>query len=226
MRLGKRQKKIISVLEGHPTDETALARIFNYQPSEIRQIICSIENKRNNSLIKNDKNSLSIRSEDSEKNFAKQKTRQEFYFAVRKSNMFKNECDYILIETEVFFYHIFNASVQENESLQALKHKNLSAFNRLYKGLLENLHYQVILLKRKVAGWSEGKYEVILDTKSNKLKIIDSKTKAVCRFKSNYQKPNLEESKIICECLFLFQRTLKEILDNSISLATRDYTSF
>lgn len=225
MKIGKNQKEAIKILNTNNltgTDINKLSCIMNLHSSEIKRIIKPLENKN---LVRNNKVLLFLRNDTKYLNMAKVSTRQEFYLDLRDNNIFTNLTDSILIETDINFYSIFLKAIEENQSLNKLKTTHISLYNKLIKGFLEILNYQVSELQRKLSSWSNNRYQiVIIDHK--KIKMVSTTNKKTMILNQSYSKSYMREYKILSECVFLLARTLSELHDCALSIGTKDYSKF
>ena len=223
---GKNQRKVISILKCNDTkgkNIKQLGAMLNLPDSEVKKIIKPLEHRN---LVKNNKVELFFRDEKSNMNMSKARTRVDFYQEIKTSKIFKNTTEGIEIKANVDFYKIFHKSISENISLHNLKTLRPNNYKRLVTGFVNNLHFQIEELKRKIYSWSNGIYKIIIENVNSVIKMVNTNSGLVVVLHSNYKKNFSTDHKVLSECVFLLKKTLKELSDSAISLGTSDYSKF
>lgn len=212
-KIGKLQKKALSILEKENCDINKLSKSMNLYPSETERVVFGLERKK---LISFNKEAIVITDYERNKDLSTEDKLKQFYNQIKESKVFSNKEDCIYVETPIYFTNIFNNSIQDNESLQFLRKNNKDKFKMFYIGLLENLNYQFSFLKEKITSWSESK--INLKIKNNHIRLIENNL--VLTLKEN------ECNQIKGECTFLLFKNIIELNNISMCIASKDYSKF
>lgn len=216
IRIGRTESQFLYAIKiSEKTTFENLAINFQMYPSSTKRIIHALERKEKILITGNFIQPKEVQSME----FKDEESLSEFYEYLSVTKLFPRVDTGIKICTSFLYYHLLNEELANNESLNKVKGENFTRYKQIISGLVEQLNYQVKNIKRKVAGWSDGKYEIFIGV--YKIYLIKTKSQEPVIFKNNFS--DLKKSIILAECIFMLRKSLQEIQEKLLNLKSLDY---
>lgn len=230
-RLGKIEKSFLLLIQenNYELELSDFVALFNLHPSTCKRILNQLEIKGKIKLIDNN---VYLLKEDYRFNFARHCNMKIFYQLLKTDRYFKVKDNIVYIDTPFVYYELLRSKIMYNKTLESLKQKDELKYNQMINSAFEQINYDLNLLSKKILTWSNSKYEIILvnenikihDIKHKmlKLRLINRKTKETL-FLKEFERNNMREKKMLCECIQLIIKILKQIQVNINYLSYFDY---